>query len=161
MPESSYEKESRPIRTDGGEALYKSTVERFEARLKSNVEQALRQYGLTLYHSLPAAQRLRLGDQLKLNPDNAITDYDLGVLAASEQDWDAAIQRFKNAYEKDNTLREALYNWALAAEKKGDKAKARDLFLRLIEAAKDDVKWAADIEKVKSHIAEMESSAAA
>ncbi|MCX7048548.1 MAG: tetratricopeptide repeat protein [Candidatus Sumerlaeota bacterium] len=155
MPESSFESKLRPIRTEGGEALYRQTLEKFQTRLKDNSNKALRQYGMTFFHSLPVDQRVRLGETLNFSPDNAITHYDLGVVAAGEGNWAKAIPEFQTALKKDETLHAAQYNLALALEKNGDRSKAKQTFERLLEAVKEDENWAEDSAKIKAHIAEL------
>ena len=155
MPEISYESKLRPIRTDGGEVLYRQTLEKFQTRLKENTDKAMRQFGMAFYHSLPVDQRIRLGESLNLNPKNAVISYDLGVAAVAEGNWAKAIQGFQAALKLDESLHAARYNLALALEKSGDRAKAKQGFERLLDAVKDEESWTEDAAKIKAHIAEL------
>jgi len=158
MAEILSESNSRPIETEGGEALYRATLDKFQSRLADKRVKAMRQFGMTLFHSLPVAQRIKLGEALGVNPDNATTHYNLGVLAAVEQDWAKAIAEFQAALKMDASMRVALYNLALATDKNGDVAKARRLYNELVDSVNEEAAWAEDVAKIKARLSELEAA---
>jgi tetratricopeptide (TPR) repeat protein len=154
MPEYSHISEkSRPIDTSAGDVLFRTSLVGFQRRLERNPERAFRHFGMTLVHSLPLSQRVRLRERLGLTPDNATSHYNLGMVAVAEKDWSRAIAEFAAALEKDETMLEALYNQALATERSG--ADAKGLYERFVRLAGDDPRWAEDVAAVKGHLDEV------
>ena len=145
----------RPIETSGGETLYRHTLEKFQHLLAKNRDKAFRQFGMTMFHSLPEDKKTRLREAWGINPQDATTHYNLGVIAASEGNWAKAIERFSRAFEMDATLLDALYNLALATEKKGETKEARELFERYVSLATEAGHRPEDIEKAGAHIKEL------
>ena len=148
--------DTRPVNTTGGEELFRVILEDYATKLHRNVDKALSQYGMTLYHSLPVDQRTWLGEQLGLNPPNARTRYNLGVVEASRENWDQAITLFQEALDKDASLLEARYNLALACDRKGDKDEARRHFQTLIDSVGARADWAEDVARIRSYLQETE-----
>ncbi len=147
----------RPIETTGGEEMFRATVDAFRRNLQTNRDQALDRYGMTLYHSLPLDRRTVLGRELGFLKDDAITRYNLGIAAVSEENWTKAIEYFQKSLELDSDLNEALYNLALAKEKNGDVPGAVDSFRMLLSHVRDNEKWAEDVESIESHLQELEA----
>ena len=130
---------------------YDAELRRFEATLDSDQNEALDRYGLTLFHSLPPLKQVELGQKLGFPCDSALDHYNLGCLAASNDDMKAALAQFKKAVALDETYTDALYNLALTQEKLGHKAEAVELWKRFMEGADSEE----DKELVKAHLAEL------
>jgi tetratricopeptide (TPR) repeat protein len=74
---------------------------------------------------------------LKLTPQDYAVHYSLGKLLLSIDDYDQAIERFSFAHNLNGTMFEALYNVALAHEKKGEFIEAIDVYKKVIQTKPD------------------------
>lgn len=157
MPDPIQEANLRPLQTDGGEALFRATLERYMRQVNNDPDKALEQYGLTLFHSLPTLQRVRLRQGWSMGPVTAVTHYDLGLAAVNQENWESAIERFEKAWEMDNNLTQALYNQALATERSGDTAGAARLFRKYLEVVGDRPALGEEVEQVRQHINELDA----
>lgn len=121
----------------------------FRQSLASEGEVAYQRWGLPLFHSMTdeevESQRVALG----MEPTDALDFYNRGCLLTTREDFAGAVKAFERAAQLDPNQPETFYNLALAQEKAGDTAKARQTWQQYLERfAEED-----DTAEVKEHLA--------
>lgn len=123
-------------------------VEMYKQSLATEGETAYLRWGMPLFHSLSddeaEAQRLALG----IAPVDALDFYNQGCQLVNREDFAGALTAFEQAAQLDPTLGEAVYNKAMALERMGDLAAARQTWQAYLEKFGENE----DAGEVKLHI---------
>lgn len=111
--------------TTGEFDLFDDQMDAYHEALEAGLDVAERRFGFVLYHSLPGSEVVGLRQQMGFKPAEATDFYNLGVVAAENEDFAQAIEQFQKALKVDAQLAEAEFNLALARELSGDVAAAK------------------------------------
>jgi tetratricopeptide (TPR) repeat protein len=129
------------------EDLYEFELERYRASLKRDREQAMKRYGLTLFHSLDNCEKIEMLKELGFQLAEPEDDYNEGVVAYESGDYKRARELFEKAYKAKEDLISALCNLALTFEKLGNIDKAVNAWKQFLEHPKASKKDKAEVEK--------------
>lgn len=117
--------EASAAASGGRTDLYSVQVEEYEAALNRGLEYAHRRFGFTVFHSLPGSRVVPLRQELGFATTEATDQYNLGIVAAENEDFATAAKQFAKALKMDPELIEAEFNLAVALAKSGDSAGAK------------------------------------
>jgi len=96
-----------------------------------------------------------------LNPLQAVTEINVGDQHFKKGKYSAAVYRYLEASRWDPGSTEAFLKLGGAYEKLHDFMGAREAFLKFFELAKDDAKWAKEVDPIKKRMAKWPGAAAA
>lgn len=131
--------------------LFEVEMQRYEAALDSDLDQAMRQYGYTLFHSLPPAKQVELQQKLGFDLKDANGLYNLAHLQLAKEDYKAAATLLQKSLHADPTYTDAIYNLALCHERLGNTKEAVQQWNRFLELTESD----ADREAISAHLASL------
>jgi len=100
--------------------LYEKELERYRVFLQHGFEVAYKYYGFTLFHSLSPEEKVDIMQKLGFKPQNPEDYYNLGCLAAQNEDFKAARDYFQKTIELAADFEEAYYNLAITEEQLGN-----------------------------------------
>ncbi len=132
-------------------ALLDDALTKYRMDLEQDLDGAQGRHGFTLFHSLAPEEKVALIERLGFKPQDGIDHYNLGCVAAGQENFKAAVSHFEKAVDGDPQWIEALHNLALALERAGRKTKAREAWGRCLEACGAGAARAA----VEAHLAEL------
>ncbi len=139
-------------------SLFESEMDRYRAYLERDFETASRYYGFTLFHSLTPEERVTLFREMGFEPQTAEDFYNLGCMAAKEENLAAAKGFFEKTIEIAADFEVAYYNLALTLEKMGDEPSAIEMWEAYVEFLDDD---ASEALMIAQHVDEMKKSGGA
>ncbi|AXA35499.1 MAG: tetratricopeptide repeat protein [Candidatus Hydrogenedentota bacterium] len=146
--------------------LYDAELERYRQVVRENLDEAMRRYGFTLYHSLvhwdnenrldleDALLQLEIAEKIGMKPRDAVDYFNFAWTAIHKEDWAKAIRLLKSAVTDDPSFADAWYNLALCLERAGkvdDAKQAWEKFLATAES--EDAK-----KQVEAHLATLAAS---
>lgn len=120
----------------------------FKQSLASEGEKAYQRWGMPFFHSLAPEEIEAQSATLGFETTDALDFYNRGCLLAAREDFAGAIKAFDRALQLDANLAEALFNRALALEKTGNVATARQVWQQYLERYPEND----DAEDVKEHL---------
>lgn len=123
-----------------GPDLFEIEMKRYAKALEADTDAAMRQYGFTLFHSLPPLEQVALLEKLGFEPATAHDHFARAALAISREDYRAAVTHLQKCLAADPEFADAVYNLALCHEKLGNKTQAVqqwNRFLELTESSED------------------------
>lgn len=129
-------------------------VEWFRQSLAAEGEVAYQRWGMPLFHSLAPEEIEAQTAALGLDVTDALDFYNRGCLLASREDYAGAVKAFDRAIQLDANLSEAVFNRALALEKSGDIAAARQGWQQYLDRF-GETEDADDVNDVKDHLGEL------
>ena len=141
------------IVVEPGQTLYEKQIDRFVQTAESGVIGALNRYGFTLFHSLPAEERMLRQEELGIACKDPSDLYNLGLAHASKQHFDRAIACWEKALKAEPEMGAALFNIAVAHEQMGDLKRAREEYKRYSKEFADSE----ESQRIADHLAEIEN----
>ncbi len=99
--------------------MYDKEISRYRETLRLDSEVAHERYGMTLIHSLTAAEKVLALKEMGREITDPADYYNLGHMHAVEENWDEAINYFRRAVELDAEMGDAIYNLAYCYERAG------------------------------------------
>jgi len=133
--------------------LYEIELEKYRNFLSTDYEEGLRRYGFVFYFSLSPCERAQIKKKLDLPLSSPVELYNLGCLAAQENNFGEAVDFFRRSIELDPQLADAWYNLALCYEHLGQKAEARKAWDRYMELLPHE----SARQQIIAHVAELSS----
>ena len=106
--------------------LYDEEMQRYRSFLDRGFDKAYNHYGFTLFHSLSPEEKVNLFQELGFDPINPEDFYNIGCVAAQEEDYKKARKFFEKTIEAAADFEEAYHNLAIVLEKLGEMEKARE-----------------------------------
>lgn len=107
--------------------FYDIELEKARNAFGTDIDRSLVRYGFTLFHSLSPEMQARVLNHLKITRNDSAKDqYNLGCVLAIDGDFKGATAAFAAAYRLDPEFPEACYNLALALERSGEVAAAKE-----------------------------------
>jgi tetratricopeptide (TPR) repeat protein len=129
--------------------FYDVELEKARQAFTEDIDRSLVRYGFTLFHSLPPELQTRILKHLNITrTDSARDQYNLGCLLAMEGDFQGATAAFAAAVRLDAEFLEASYNLALALERSGETAAAKEQWNQYASLVQND----AEREQILAHI---------
>ena len=136
-------------------SLYDKEIDRYRLYLQRGFDTAFKYYGFTMFHSLSSEEKIELFKKLGFEPKNPEDFYNLGCLAASNENFKEARDFFQKTIEMAADFEEAYYNLALAQERLGEDQKAIDNWELYSEFLDED---SSESILVADHISELRES---
>jgi tetratricopeptide (TPR) repeat protein len=130
---------------------YDQEIAQYAIAVDEDLEQSLKRYGFTLYHSLPALKQVELREPLGMGPRDAIDQYNLACVAIAKEDYQEAAKLLQATLKADDKFADAVYNLALCyerLERKSDALKQWNRFLELADSEENR-------REVETHLAEL------
>jgi tetratricopeptide (TPR) repeat protein len=118
--------------------FYDDEVNRYTSVLDENLDKAFKQYGFTLFHSLPAGKQVQVAQKLGMMKGDAIDNFNLAGLSIEKEEWPKAIDLLKKALQQDGTLADAEYNLAMCYERQGNAGEAGKHWKKFLEISDDE-----------------------
>lgn len=140
-----------PVVEDKGPELLEIEIERYVQALEADPAAAMRQYGFTLFHSLPPLRQVALTEKLGLAPAEPNDHFALAALAISREEYKAAVGQLQKCLAADPECADAVYNLALCYEKLGNKSQAVQQWNRFLEMTESSE----DRSTVEAHLVEL------
>jgi len=134
-----------------GPELLELEIQRYIAVLETDPAAAMRQYGFTLFHSLPPLHQAALMEKIGMEPNQPNDFLAFAALAISRGDYKGAIGHLQKCLADDRACSDAVYNLALCHEKLGNKSLAIQQWNRFLEIAESSE----DRSAVEAHLAEL------
>lgn len=137
--------------------LYKFELQRYCTALKRDLDQAYKRYGFTLFQSLEPTDKIHWRHEIGFVPVDEIDFYNLGTVAAAQEDYHQAKDWFRKALKVKPEMPGAIFNLALCYERLNSKHKAGQLweeYLKLLDPAQSE-----EIEAVKDHLETLKKEA--
>ena len=146
--------------------LYQMEMERYQATVDGSPEGALDRYGFTLFHSLTAENFLKYRSEIGFQPQCALDYYNLGCVAASDEDTKVALKHFVKCLSMSADFAPAIFNIASINEQQGNKTEAIKLYekycnLVMKQSSHGDYQVAsiedreAEVEAIRNYIKEL------
>ena len=104
--------------------LYEKEIERYRVFLQHGFDVAYKYYGFTLFHSLSNEEKVDIMQKLGFEPKNPEDFYNLGCLAAQNNDFNQARKYFEKTIELAADFEEAYFNLAMTHESLGNEKAA-------------------------------------
>ncbi|NUP89025.1 MAG: hypothetical protein HUU25_04290 [Candidatus Sumerlaeia bacterium] len=133
-----------------GLALLDDAMAKYRLELGENLESAQQRHGFTLFHSLSPEEKVAHLKRLGFAPQDGIDHYNLGCVAALQENFEEAAAEFGKAV-KENEFFEAVHNHALALERAGKSAEAKTKWKRALDLAHSDD----ERERIREHLASL------
>ena len=131
--------------------LFETEMERYMQALDADMDAAMRQYGFTLFHSLPPLKQVAILEKLGIAPATAHDHFALAALAISREDYKAAAGHLQKCLAADPEFSDAVYNLALCHEKLGNKVQAVQQWKRFLDLTESHE----DRSAVEAHLAQL------
>jgi len=148
--------------------LYSRHIEGFVRAAKENFDKALKQYGFTVWHSLPPKEAAHLKERLG-RPLEAADRYNRGTASAMEGKWAEAEADLRAALKVDRDYAPAAFNLAACLEKQERFGEAREAYLnylKILDRARDrrDIRLGTEMElaqetaRIRQHLETLRKS---
>lgn len=121
-----------------GRDFYDDEVTRYTAVVDENLDKAFKQYGFTLFHSLPPGKQVQVAQKLGMMKGDAIDNFNLASLSIEKEDWGKAVELLKKALQQDSSLADAEYNLALCYERQGNQGEATKHWKKFLDVSDDE-----------------------
>jgi tetratricopeptide (TPR) repeat protein len=129
--------------------FYDVELEKARQAFATDIDRSLVRYGFTLIHSLTPELQARVLKHLDITRGDSSKDqYNLGCVLAMDGDFKGASAAFAAAVRLDAEFPEASYNLALALERSGEKAAAKEQWNHYASLVQND----AEREQILAHI---------
>lgn len=146
--------------------LYDAELERYRQVVREDLDEAMRRYGFTLYHSLvhwdnenrlnleDAILQLEIAERIGMKPRDAMDYFNFAWIAIHKEDWAKAIRLLEGAVNEDPSFADAWYNLALCLERAGKVDEAKQAWEKFLATAEsEDAK-----KQVEAHLATLTTS---
>jgi tetratricopeptide (TPR) repeat protein len=144
------ESEQRQV-VDTALALLEGAVAKYRQNLDQDFDGSHARYGFTLFHSLKPHEKIQNLTRLGFEPRDGVDHYNLGCVAALQENFDLAVTHFEKALEEHPEFADAAQNLALALERGGRSEDARRQWRRCLELTLTEPDRAA----IEAHLAEL------
>ena len=108
--------------------LYQQELDRYRATLKLGHDVSFERYGCTMVYSISPEEYIRYRQEMGFVPQTAVDYYNLGNVAAEEEDWKKAVKYYEQCLTLDKNFLPALFNLGVVGEQTGDLKKAKDCY---------------------------------
>jgi tetratricopeptide (TPR) repeat protein len=127
--------------------FYDVEVDKAKGAFSEDIDRSLNRFGFTLFHSLTPELQTRVLKHLGITREDSAKDqYNLGCVLAADGDLTGAITAFATAARLEPDFPEARYNLALALEKSGEMAAAKEQWTAYAELSQNEAEREAVIQ---------------